>query len=244
MQHAHRGLVGLGFAVAAASGLAQSTFIPVLKAPAAASAASEPAPLLRITSHRIAFVGSMGRQALLVIDGAAPRALTVGATVQGVRLISVAEGLAVIELEGRRQTLRLGAAAVNLGGAPSPGSGSEIRLSSDANGHFQANGQINGRGVSFLVDTGATLIAIGRSEADRIGLRYQDGARVTVRTANGDAVGHRIALGSVRVGDVEVFNVDAVVQPADLPYILLGNSFLTRFQMRRDNDTLTLQRRY
>ena len=57
------------------------------------------------------------------------------------------------------------------------------------------------------------------------------------------AVTHRVSLGSVRVGDVTVYNVDATVVPAPMEHVLLGNSFLGRFQMRRDNDVLRLERR-
>ncbi|MBA3596275.1 MAG: TIGR02281 family clan AA aspartic protease [Methylibium sp.] len=220
---------------------------PALAGPAAATASAPTAPAARVavvTAQRVAFAGSMGQQALLVIDGAAPRAVAIGGTLKGVRLLSVNGAEAVIEVDGLRETLRLGAAAVNLGGAPSPGGGTRITISGDASGHFQANGQINGRGVTFLVDTGATLIAMSQAEAERLGLNYQKGQRIGLRTANGDTVGWRIALDSVRLGDVEVFNVDAVVQPAPMPFVLLGNSFLTRFQMKRENDTLTLQRRF
>lgn len=195
-------------------------------------------------TRSIALTGSMGNRALLAIDGAAPRVVAIGATASGVKLLSLNGSDAVVEVDGRRQTLRMGEAAVNLGGAASAGSGTEIKLSSDARGHFQANGQINGRGVNFLVDTGATVIAMGQAEAERIGLAYKDGQRVGINTANGSTVGYRVKLNSVRIGDVEVFNVDAVVQPAPMPYVLLGNSFLTRFQMRRDNDTLTLLKRF
>ena len=51
-------------------------------------------------------------------------------------------------------------------------------------------------------------------------------------------------LASVRIGDVEVYDVDAVVSPQPMPYVLLGNSFLTRFQMKRDNDQMVLERRF
>ena len=209
----------------------------VLILAAAGAAAQQP-------SRRVALSGSMGSRALLVIDGDAPRAVAVGSTVQGVKLLSVNEAQAVVEIDGRRQTLRLGEAAVNLGGAASAGSGTQITLSSDANGHFQAQGQINGRGVLFLVDTGATMISMGQDEAERLGLAYKNGERIGLRTANGNTVGYRISLNTVRVGDVEVHNVAAVVQPQPMPFILLGNSFLTRFQMKRENDTLLLQRRY
>jgi len=98
--------------------------------------------------------------------------------------------------------------------------------------------------VQFMVDTGATSVAINQVDADRIGLRYADGQRVTTQTANGPVPAHLITLGSVRVGDVEVANVQAVVLPAALPHVLLGNSFLSRFQMRRENDVMRLEKRY
>ena len=67
---------------------------------------------------------------------------------------------------------------------------------------------------------------------------------VRVSTANGMATGYRVVLSSVRVGEVQVFEVGAIVLPQAMPYILLGNSFLTRFQMQRNNDQLTLERRF
>ena len=194
--------------------------------------------------RRIALAGSMGSQALLSIDGGAPRVVAVGSTINGVKLVSMNGSEAVVEVDGERRTLRLGASAVNAGGAPSRGSGSVITLSGDARGHFVGTGQINGRSVSFLVDTCASVVAMDSEEAERIGLAYKDGQRVQMQTANGVASGYVVTLNSVRIGDVEVYNIAAIVQPAPMPFILLGNSFLTRFQMRRENDTLTLTKRY
>ena len=54
---------------------------------------------------------------------------------------------------------------------------------------------------------------------------------------------YKASLDVVRIGDVQVYNVDAVVLPQQMPFILLGNSFLTRFQMKRENDRLTLDKR-
>ena len=62
-------------------------------------------------------------------------------------------------------------------------------------------------------------------------------------TANGPVPIHRVMLNSVRLGDVEVYNVEAVVMPAQMSHVLLGNSFLTRFQMKRENDRMTLTKR-
>ena len=193
-------------------------------------------------AQTVAFSGSLGDKALLVIDGN-PRTVAAGSTVQGVRLISVNGSDALVEVAGKRVALRMGQAQVNLGGAASAGGGSQIVLTAGTGGHFTTTGSINGKAVRFVVDTGATHIAMSQAEAQRIGLDYKAGQRGMGNTANGQVPVHRITLDVVRVGDVQVYNVDATVLPAQMDQVLLGNSFLTRFQMKRDNDTLTLDKR-
>ena len=65
-----------------------------------------------------------------------------------------------------------------------------------------------------------------------------------MNTANGQALGYLLTLNTVRIGDVEVQNVEAIVSPQSMPFVLLGNSFLTRFSMRRDSDQMVLERRF
>ena len=195
------------------------------------------------SAQSVSMAGSLGNNALLVIDGK-PRNVAVGATVAGVRLVSVSGNDAVVEVEGKRVALHLGGAQVNLGGKPSEGSGKQIVLSADGAGHFFTAGSINGKAVRFIVDTGATTVAMSQDEADRLGLDYKNGQRGLSRTANGIVPFYRTQLASVRVGDVQVYNVDASVLPGQMSHILLGNSFLTRFQMKRENDVLTLDMRY
>ena len=95
-----------------------------------------------------------------------------------------------------------------------------------------------------MVDTGATVIALGAAQAQSMGINYRSGRPVQFGTANGTVPGWLIKLNSVRIGDVEVYEVDAVVGQQAMPFVLLGNSFLTRFQMRRENDMMVLERRY
>jgi len=190
--------------------------------------------------------GNMGaRHALLVIDGQV-RVVEIGATVQGVRLVWLSATQAEVAIGGQRRQLIAGASQVRVGGAASSagaGGGSEIVLSAGSGGHFTTPGQINGKGVTFLVDTGATKIALGQPDADRLGIDYKNAPRSYASTANGNVAINAVTLSSVRVGDVEVANVEAVVMPSAMPHVLLGNSFLTRFQMKRDNDMLRLTKR-
>jgi len=194
-------------------------------------------------AQSVSMSGSLGDKALLLIDGT-PRTVAAGATVAGVKVLRVSGSETVVEVGGKRQTLQLGGAQVNLGGTASTGGGTQIVLAAGPGGHFVTAGSINGRAVRFVVDTGATFIAMGEAEARRIGLDYARGQRGLVNTANGQVVSHRVSLGEVRVGDVTVYNVDAVVVPAGMDVILLGNSFLTRFQMKRDADVLVLDKRF
>jgi len=194
-----------------------------------------------VTAQTVAMTGSMGSRALLVING---KTVTAGAgsTVQGVKVISVQSDQAVVEVNGERQTLRLGVAQIDAAG-PAAG-GRQIVLTADSGGHFQTLGTINGRTVTFMVDTGATTISMSSADAERIGLKYQQGQPIGLQTANGVVRGWRITLASVRIGEVEVFNVDGVVANREMPFVLLGNSFLSRFQMKRENDQMVLERRY
>ncbi len=194
------------------------------------------------SAQSVSYSGSMGDRALLVIDGT-PRTLTAGATYGAVRLVSVNPNAIVVEVKGQRQTLTLGGSPVNLGAANSAGGGTQIVLTAGLGGHFMTGGSINGRAVEFVVDTGATTISMGEADADRIGLKYKNNPRYIVGTANGSVAVYKASLDVVRVGDVQVYNVEAAVLPQQMPFILLGNSFLTRFQMKRENDRMTLDKR-
>ncbi|MCJ0762234.1 retropepsin-like aspartic protease family protein [Variovorax terrae] len=195
-------------------------------------------------AQSVALTGVLGSKALLVVDGGAPRTAGPGDTVQGVKVVSAAGDLAVVEIGGKRQTLRVGEAPVSVGGKGGSGGGNKIVLPVGSGGHFMTQGSINGRAVQFMVDTGASVVSLSAAEAGRVGLDYRAGQPVRMGTANGVTQGWRVQLGSVRVNDVEVYGVEAVVTPEPMPFVLLGNSFLSRFTMRRDNDLMVLDRRF
>ena len=194
-------------------------------------------------AQAVSMSGSLGDKALLVIDGV-PRTVAAGATVQGVKLVSVTGSDAVVEVKGKRVTLGMGGAQVNLGGTATEGAGSQIVLTADSRGHFFTGGSVNGKAVRFVVDTGATFVSMGADQARELGVDYTKGERGVSNTANGQISVYKVKLASVRVGDVQLFDVDGLVGQQPMPAILLGNSFLTRFQMHRTNDQMVLERRY
>jgi aspartyl protease family protein len=194
-------------------------------------------------AQSVTLAGSMGAdRALLLIDGQ-PRTVAVGSTVQGVLLRRLADGQAEVVVDGRALTLRLGDSPARLGGGAAAPASTEIVLAMGPGGHFGGQGTINGKSVQFLVDTGATTIALSQAEANRIGLDWKRGKPGLTATANGPVPVYAINLSAVRLGGVEVANVAAIVLPAEMPMVLLGNSFLGRFSMRQDGDVMRLDKK-
>lgn len=189
--------------------------------------------------------GILGNKALLIVDGSTPKMLSAGQTHMGVKILNVDETQVGVEIAGKRIALRLGEAPASVGSnAAAAGSGSKIVVPVSSGGHFVTQGQINGQAVQFLVDTGATSVSMGIDDAIRLGLNYKAGAPVRMMTANGQTTGWRIRLASLQIGDVLVYDVEGVVNPSSMPVVLLGNSFLSRFEMSRNSDQLVLLKRY
>jgi aspartyl protease family protein len=197
-----------------------------------------------VFAQSVALQGMLGSKALLIVDGAPPKSVAPGETHKGVKVLSTLGDQAVIEINGKRHTLRVGDAPASVGGAMTASRGSKIVLTAGSGGHFLTPGAINGRPTQFLVDTGATSVSMSVQEAERLGIDYKKGQLGRSSTANGTVTTYLVKLASVRIGDVEVYDIDGNVVPAGMPYILLGNSFLTRFQMTRQNDQLVLERRF
>ncbi|MEJ6022208.1 retropepsin-like aspartic protease family protein [Ramlibacter sp. PS4R-6] len=196
-------------------------------------------------AQAVALQGTMGTKALLIVDGSSPTLVAPGETFRGVKVLSTTRETATVEADGQRFTLRVGDSQASVGaGGVAQGAGSRIVLSVGSGGHFVTPGLINGQQVRFMVDTGATSIGMSETEAKRLGIAYQQGQMIQGRTANGPVTMWTVKLATVRIGDVEVRDIDASVVPANMPYILLGNSFLSRFSMRKEADTMVLERRY
>lgn len=203
-------------------------------------AASLPAVAL---GAEVALVGVFPGAAVLVVDGGAPRTVRVGSSIRGVRVVSVERDTATVEVEGRRTQLRMGESPGSLGSGESGGPAA-VTLTADGRGHFVTPGSVNGAPIRFLVDTGATYVSIGRSDAARIGVDLKNAEQGMSMTANGPAPVWKVRLSSVSVGAITLRDVDGVVHGTDMPMALLGMSFLNRMEMRRNGESMTLKRRF
>ena len=189
-------------------------------------------------------IGLFPGKAVVVVDRGAPRTVSVGQrTPEGVLLVSVDPAGAVVELDGRRERVELGQ---HFETAAQSGARTTTTLASDERGHFQVDGTINGGHMRFLVDTGATLVSLSASDAQRLGIDYRSGRRTVSVMADGRrAMSWNVKLDTVTVGDLTLFAVEGNVHEGpSTGYALLGMSFLGRTEMRREGANLTLTKRY
>ena len=186
-------------------------------------------------------VGLFPNKAVVQIDGGALQTLAVGQkSREGVVLVSVERDGATFDFEGQRMRLGLGHARMKASTAAA-----SAMITADERGHFVAMGAINDVAIRFAVDTGATFVSLPASEARRLGLDYRKGEPALMQTANGVAPAYRIRLDTVRVGEVTVNGVEAVVMEGDGSQIaLLGMSFLNRMDIRREGEIMTLTKRF
>ncbi len=188
-------------------------------------------------------VGLFSGKAMVSINGGRHRIIAVGETSpEGVKLISANSTTAVLEIDGKRQNLGMGKSA-SMPSADGGGNQSAV-LTADFQGHFVTIGNINGTSARMVVDTGASLVSMGKDEANRLGISYLSGERSAVSTANGVVPAYRITLDTVRVGNITLNQVDGLVQEGSMPFVLLGMSFLRRLEIKQDGTNMTLLKKY
>ncbi len=188
----------------------------------------------------VSVVGLFKNKAMVRIDGSSPKLISAGQTIQGVKLLSANSESATFEVDGKQRTLSMGQsfAAVSNGGKAS------VKLSADPRGHFVAMGAVNGHSVTFILDTGASSVALSSNDASRMGINYKSGEMMGVSTANGVIPAWRVTFNNVKLGDISLNQVEGLVVESEMPAALLGMSFLNRTDMTREGEIMTLTQRY
>ena len=201
-------------------------------------------PLAALADTQVNVVGLFKGKAVLIINNGKPQTLSVGqSSKEGVKLLAADSRQAVLEVEGKRRELGMGQAA-SVAGKTIEASG-DVTLYADSAGHYFSQGQINGVTFKFLVDTGATAIALNSGDARYAGIDYKKGRRISTQTASGEADGYLVVINTLKLGGIVLHQVDAVVlEGGSPPVVLLGMSALKRMEMKREGIALTLTKKY
>ena len=190
------------------------------------------------------FAVSEGK-AILVIEKKR-RVLKIGQTSpEGVTLLktNTADEIVIIHFEGKEQELGLNSV---LGSNFQKDNAPKVTLYSDRIGQFQTDGRINGKLVRFLVDTGASTIALSSVTAKKIGLDYISLGRPSVAsTASGYVRMYNVKLTTVKIGAITLYNVDAgVIEGSHPTEVLLGMSFLGKLKMKQEGNKMELKKKF
>jgi aspartyl protease family protein len=189
-------------------------------------------------------VGLFPGAAVLKVDGQR-KLVKVGETGPGgVQVVSADSRSAVLRVEGVERSYNLSrdySATSGVAAAPA-----QVSIAKGIGGHYWVAGSISGKNVQFLVDTGATAVAMNEGAAKRLGIDYRvQGQPMVVNTASGTAQAWRVKLDSVKIGGIEVLGVEAAVVAGEAPTeVLLGMSFLNRVSWREDQGMLRLEAKY
>ena len=213
--------------------------------PAACFATALLAPV-QADATEVTLVGIFGNKAVLVVDGGRPRTLAAGQrSPEGVKLVGVSgeTSSARIELNGTMRIVELGQGPMRVDDDV-PTRNAALTLIADGRGHHYAEGNINGAALRFIVDTGATTVSLGFNDAKRARIDLERANPVVMQTASGLVKAWKVRLDTVKVGPLVLHGVEATVMQNDLPVALLGMSFLSRTQMDREGNRLTLRKRF
>lgn len=199
------------------------------------------APVVVLAAEKISLQALFGNKAMLLVDGKRHLLAPGQSSPEGVKLIvaDTIEETATIEVDGKEEVLQLGMVAAS---AIKSSSEEKLTVWANSNGHFLTKGYINDVQVHFLVDTGATDIALNSNQAKKIGLDYKIiGQRGLASTAGGMVYTYRLKLSKVQIGKITLHNVDAAVIEGNYPtQTLLGMSFLSRLNLKQEGNQLHL----
>ncbi len=182
------------------------------------------------------------QKAMLSIDGK-NKVLSDGQTWKGVQLHKATPHEAILEWDGRQRTLQLGTA---INSSYQVAKKTEVRILRDNSGSYSTSGSINGRRVTFLIDTGANVLAMSETKAQQLGIKYKHTLpSVRVQSASGITSGYLVTLDKVKVGGIEELNVKCIIiKGKNPPMVLLGMSFLNRVDIDNQHNVMVLRKKY
>ena len=197
-----------------------------------------------VVAADIVVMGLFTNMAIIKVDDRQYKLRKGQITPQGIKLLSADSDKATFLIAGKKQTLSLGSSN-SISTHFAKRDLVEARIMRK-HGMYSVAGSINKQTVDFLIDTGATWVAMNAATARRLGIdfRYR-GKTAWVNTANGTVKTYRVILDSVRVGDIELTNVQGAVLEGSSPQeILLGMSFLNRVEMKHQGELLLLRKKW
>ncbi|HSH53785.1 MAG TPA: TIGR02281 family clan AA aspartic protease [Methylotenera sp.] len=198
---------------------------------------------IAIADTQVNIVGLFSNKAVVMINGGKPKTLSVGQTSEGVKLIAADSKTATLQIEGKTKQLGMGQAA-SVGGATSD-SVQSATLYADTRGHYVSDCQINGVTLKFVLDTGATSVALNSGDAKFANIDYKRGQPIQVDTANGVVTAYRVTIATLKIGGITLNQVEGSVLEGGSPsVVLLGMSALNRLDMKRQDIALTLTKKY
>ena len=183
--------------------------------------------------------GLFAKKVVVLIDGQRHIVAVGKVSPEGVKVVSVDSNGAVLEVDGQRKRYNLGSTVLTTFSQPKK---QQEKIFKNSGGMYMTYGNINGRSVRFLIDTGASAIAMNTTQAKHLGIRYDKyGKPASVSTASGYAKAYRVHLKSVSVGGIMQTNVEAFVIDGDHPGpILLGMTFLGHLSVEHSGNAMTL----
>jgi aspartyl protease family protein len=192
---------------------------------------------------QVNIVGLFSNKAVVMINGGKPKTMSVGQTSEGVKLLAADSNSATLLVEGKTRQLQMGQAA-SIGGAGAT-SAPSVTLYANAQGHFVSECYINGVPLKFLVDTGATTVALNSGDAKFAKIDYKRGEPIMVGTANGVVTAYRVTIANLKIGGIILSQVEGNVLEGGSPsVVLLGMSALNRLDMKRQDIAMTLTKKY
>jgi aspartyl protease family protein len=179
--------------------------------------------------------------AVLQIDGSRVT-LRAGQSHAGIKLISADARAALIEIEGRSQSLGV---SQRISTEFTPPEKREVSVARDAQLQYRMSAELNGVRMPVIVDTGANIVAMSSTHARTLGISADEGTVMQVQTAGSVVAARRVTLDTVDVGGLRVTSVDATVLEGEFPdVVLLGMSYLKHVELEERGGVLTLRARW